>query len=427
MTTSQITFSESIASTQERTYFEHTFSVPGNVCRIDVAYSYPRYASGEDSPGVATRQERNIIDLAVRDGFGNYIGASGAGRAHIHISAEGSSDGYARAETASGQWAVIVGAYKIAPEGVTVTYTVTFTYRQRTLFLGDTHMHTTASDGQLSADMLARIAEAQGMDFLFLTDHNNYAQNTPPREIGRIALFPGSEWTHYEGHAGMLGVCRPLGSPFCVNSAGEAWAKLAEARDHGALAVLNHPFCPNCGWHFGLEPGRFDLIEVWNGGTAASANQACLDWWHRLLCGGGRHPIVGGSDFHRFQPGAQPGQPTTAVYAMSRSLSDILSALRQGNSYLKAWPKGPDLWAACGDAILGETAPRGSALSLRLTGLSGGENLRILTDAGCEEIACPPHGHALSLSRAYPNGAFVRFELYLRGTLLLLSNPIYFS
>lgn len=422
---SQLTFQVSIAKNQERTYFEHAFSVPENVSRMDISYAYQRYAIDEDSPG--TRREINIVDLALRDCAGNYIGASGAGRQCIHISAEDSSPGYAAAEPRPGQWAVIVGAYKIAGEGVTVTYTVTFTYRQRILLKGDTHTHSRASDGRLTASQLAQLAEAQGLDFLFLTDHNNYAHNDFLPETGSVRLFPGSEWTHYEGHAGMLGVRRPLHSPFCVNSPSEAWAKLAEARENGALVAVNHPFCPNCGWHFGLESGGFDLVEVWNGDTADSANRACLQWWHRQLCQGRRYPIIGGSDFHSIHPGGQLGQPTTAVYAMSRSLSDVLAALRRGNSYVKSWPKGPDLWAGCGDAVLGETAPRGTPVSLRLTGLSGGECLRLVTETDCEEVTCAPGTYELSLSREYPSAAFVRFELYLHGALLLLSNPIYFS
>lgn len=423
---SQLTFQVSIAKSQERAYFERTFSVPENVCRIDISYSYQRHVFSKNGSGISTRREINIIDLAVRDHSGNYIGASGAGRHCIHISATDSSPGYARSEPHSGQWAVIIGAYKVASEGVTVAYTVTFTYRQRILLKGDSHTHTQASDGQLTASQLAQMAESQGLDFLFLTDHNNYAHNDLPAEGGHICLFPGSEWTHYEGHAGMLGVRRPLRNPFCVNSRSEAWDKLAEARENGALVVINHPFCPNCGWHFGLESGGFDLIEVWNGGTAPSANQTCLAWWHRQLCEGKHYPMIGGSDFHNIHPSAQLGQPTIAVYAMSRSLSDVLTALRQGNSYIKSWPKGPDLWVECGDAILGETAPQGAPVSLHLTGLSGGECLRILTETCCEEVICSPDTCELSLVRVYPSATFVRFELYLHDTLLLLSNPIFF-
>jgi len=426
MSKSQITFQEHIPKEREGTYFEREFPVPEHVCRIDVSYAYKRYAE-TDQAGVRTRREINTIDLALRDGTGNYIGASGAGRSSIYISAGESSAGYASVETAPGQWAVIIGAYHIAPEGVDVTYTVTFTYRQRIRLQGDPHVHTLASDGQMSAKQLTEMAGVLGLDFLFLTDHNNYAHNFENTGNGPVHLFPGSEWTHYQGHAGMLGIQRPIRSPFCVNSSAEAWKKLSEAQENGALVSINHPFCPNCGWRFGLDGGSFDLVEVWNGGTDVLANQTCLTWWHQELCRGRRLAVIGGSDFHRVQPGAGLGQPTTAVYAMSPSLSDVRTALRQGNSYIKAWPKGPDLWAECVGAILGETAPAGDVLSLRLTSLSGGETLRIVTNTDCEEFTCPPSAWELSLSRTYPQAAFVRFELYRHSTLLLLSNPIYFS
>lgn len=244
-------------------------------------------------------------------------------------------------------------------------------------------------------------------------------------EYDHVCLFPGSEWTHYDGHAGMLGVCRPLRSPFCVNSAAGAWEKLDEARQNGALVILNHPFCPTCGWHFGLEGHTFDLIEVWNGHTVPAGNQACLAWWHQQLCTGKRLPVIGGSDFHRILPGLQLGSPTTAVYAMSRSMEDILAAMRQGNCYLLAAPDGPDLWAEADGAILGETAAGGSCVTIRLSHLSGDETLRMITDLGQEEAACPPR--ELTLSRAFPRAGFVRFELRRGDQLILLSNPIYFQ
>ena len=426
MSSSQKTFQIFIRPQQERTYFELPFSVPENVCRMDLSYTYQRYEPEADpGPGSPPPREVNIIDLALRDSTGNFIGASGAGRSQIHISATDSSAGYAKTAPLPGSWAVIVGAYKVEPAGGLVSYSVTFTFRERTLLKGDPHVHSNASDGAFSREQLLAESKKIGLDFFFLTDHNNYAHNSPPMEYDHVCLFPGSEWTHYDGHAGMLGVCRPLRSPFCVNSAAGAWEKLDEARQNGALVILNHPFCPTCGWHFGLEGHTFDLIEVWNGHTVPAGNQACLAWWHQQLCTGKRLPVIGGSDFHRILPGLQLGSPTTAVYAMSRSMEDILAAMRQGNCYLLTAPDGPDLWAEADGAILGETAAGGSCVTIRLSHLSGDETLRMITDLGQEEAACPPR--ELTLSRAFPRAGFVRFELRRGDQLILLSNPIYFQ
>ena len=58
------------------------------------------------------------------------------------------------------------------------------------------------------------------------------------------------------GHAGILGAKRPFDNPFCVNSRQEMERKFAEAREQGAIVVLNHPFCPSCGWRWGMEESR---------------------------------------------------------------------------------------------------------------------------------------------------------------------------
>lgn len=59
-----ITFQEYIPKERRRQYYRLHFSVPENVCRIDIEYSYNR--------------QGNIIDLALLDNNGNYVGSSGS-------------------------------------------------------------------------------------------------------------------------------------------------------------------------------------------------------------------------------------------------------------------------------------------------------------------------------------------------------------
>lgn len=429
MKTSQITFCEYISKAKERTYYERTFAVPENVCRIDIEYGYQRCNTVPQENGITLRREVNIVDIALRDGRGEYVGASGAGRSHIYVSAWDSSAGYARVDTAAGEWAIVVGAYKIAEEGVRVTYTVTFTYKERTLLLGDTHTHTNASDGKLPLAEAAFTARRNGLDFLFVTDHNDYAQNLQILGLDAegLIVLPGMEWTHYNGHAGLLGASRPVASPFCVNTPEQVYAVLAEARENGAITVLNHPFCPNTGWHFGIDEGGFDLVEVVNGGVVPSANEECLRWWHDQLCQGKRYGAIGGSDYHSAKYGKNIGQPTMAIYAMSRAPSDILEAIRRGNGYIILWPKAPTLWAEAGGAILGEAAAPGTEVHIELAGAQGGDILRIITNASCEEIICPPETWRLSLCRTPREADFVRFEVVRFEKRILISNPIYFE
>lgn len=415
----EISFTLHIPHEKERTYFEIPFSVPENVCRIDISYTYPRRRD-HAADGFTLRTEDNIVDLAVRDGRGEFVGSSGSDRNAIHLSAWDSAQGYARVDTLPGEWAIICGAYKIEAGGLDVEYTVRFTEKHRRLLRGDTHMHTLGSDGCMSVYDTAKTARQLGMDYIFITDHNNYAHNLNLPALTDITILPGTEWTHYQGHAGLLGVPRPFGSAFCVNSQQEAEQKLEEAHQNGALIVLNHPFCPNCGWHFGFDV-PFDLIEIWNGGTVGGANTACLAWWHEQLCAGRHLPILGGSDFHRPEPLGMIGLPCTCLYALSPAPADILSAIRAGSSFVTATAKGPVL-----DAPLGETLPQGAPVAFSFDNLRAGDVLRILTDRGAEQLICPPAAHAFSAERTFPDARFVRFEV-VRGDLpVLISNPIYF-
>lgn len=75
------------------------------------------------------------------------MGASGSERSGIRISAWKSTPGYQKTDTRAGEWAIIVGAYKIEESGVEVTFTVTLTRKEYTLLKGDTHIHTLESDG----------------------------------------------------------------------------------------------------------------------------------------------------------------------------------------------------------------------------------------------------------------------------------------
>lgn len=430
----RISFQRLIRPEEERLYFTIPFEVPENIERLDITYTYPRHVETVKD-GITLSEERNIIDLALTAGDGEYVGASGSDRSHIFISSYESSQGYTAMPVVPGTWEIIVGAYKIAPEGVTVEYTIELTEKTLRRFTGDTHMHTKGSDGVLSSEELVELCRQQHLDFAFITNHNNYSENfCLPRPVD-MTVIPGTEWTHYKGHAGFLGIKRPYRTPFCVNTPEQARAVIEEARAAGAMIVYNHPFCsPECGWKWGFDIAPFDAVEIWNGPLMLdNENTACLEWWNGELCKGKRIPVTGGSDFHSLRPMALPGIPSTCVYAMSRSPEDILSALRAGHGYVKMDPKSPDLEAHAGDAILGDCAEAGAMAEAAFTGLRAGDVLRTITDRGVQENICPPGGKAMKLCFEHSGEKFVRYEVVryiakgMPAVRVLVSNPIYFD
>jgi histidinol phosphatase-like PHP family hydrolase len=422
-----------IKKEEEGSYFLLPFEVPEEVEKVEISYEYTRFLNETKEDKSTICKEINIIDLGLNGAGGSYIGSSGSDRSSIYISAVKSAQGFATTNTEAGEWSIIVGAYKVQDDGCMVTYTITFTKKERRLFKGDTHMHTLGSDGTFSVEGVAQLGKQLGLDFIFVTDHNNYAHNFQNVDVEGITVIPGTEWTHYKGHAGLLGVKKPFESAFCVNSLAEAQQKLMEAKENGALLILNHPFCPNCGWKWGMENFEYDAIEIWNGGLSISSNLKCMEWWQEQLQNNRKIPVVGGSDFHRLDVLSLIGMPSTCVYAKSNTSEDIIQAIRNGNSYISLFTKGPDLYAEADGKILGETASFGSEVMMRFWNLKADDRIHIITDRENEEIICGEGTREMEVKRKFREAKFCRFEILrkltseLEQTKVLISNPIYFN
>ncbi|MGD0004752.1 MAG: hypothetical protein ABSE06_11055, partial [Anaerolineaceae bacterium] len=157
------------------TYFTLPFSMPSDTASLSLTYRYERQHESKVRVAhgrFAARQEVNIIDLGLIAPDGVQVGASGSDKSEIYIDETHATPGYVPCPLVPGEWQIIVGAYKVADEGVSVSYELTFTPKQRQLLKGDLHAHTLASDGVLTAEELAWHARRHGLDFLAITDHN---------------------------------------------------------------------------------------------------------------------------------------------------------------------------------------------------------------------------------------------------------------
>ena len=408
-----------IKKEQEGTYFNLPFEVPKNVDRMDIQYSYSR---------------SHIVDLALSSANNEFIGASGSDREHIWICESLSSDGYKAVQVLPGTWNIIAGAYKITSDEVPVRYEITYTYKKRTLLKGDCHVHTTASDGVLTVEELIPTAKSSMLDFICITDHNNYTHNIPLRNTESLTVIPGVEWTLYNGHANMLGLEKPIDGQYFVNTSEEAYELLNKARQNGALISINHPFDDGCPWKWGYDSFEFDCMEVWNG-IFKHSDMKCISFWHDRLCQGKRIPIIGGSDFHRFSNYAAPGFPTTWVYSMSRGQTDLLNALRQGHCFVTYQPDAPIMDITCNQSHMGDAVAYEPGLSVifNYTSVKTGDIIKILSSSGLEkEITSATSGN-LTVEIKAEQKKFYRTELYrnlLPGfppMLCMISNPIYLN
>ena len=411
-----MTFQRIVSKQEEGLYLIIPFPVPDQVAAMEVSYEYD--------------QKENIIDFGLLNEEGELIGWSGSNRSQVVVSGQRSSDGFASVPVRRGEWSILLGAYKVEEQGTAITYNVTFQWKSYRLLKGDTHLHSCGSDGNMTPEELALAAEREGLNFLFVTDHNNYAHNDQLRSTDQVTMIPGVEWTHYKGHMGMLGKKRPFRN-FISNSLEKTLEILGEAKENGAFTVINHPFCPYCGWKWGLEESIFDGVEVWNGGLEPDSNQKCLNWWDDRLKEGKRIPITGGSDFHKYEPGRMPASPCTFVYALSDSADDILDGLKKGHSFLSISPEGPFMETSAGECLIGDEIQAGTEIQFTFHNLKKGDILFLVSQDSREEILCESDDLSINIIAGKPG--YLRVEIrrnFFNGQLnlpVLLSNPYYIA
>ncbi len=422
---------------QEGAYFTLPFQVPEGIESIALSYRYPR-RSPKDQPvdrGLFTaRDEVNIIDLGLIDPQGVQVGASGSDKAEITVAETQATPGYRPGPIMPGEWRILVGAYKVAPEGVRVDYEVKLERKVRRLLRGDLHAHTLASDGVHTLEELAWKAKRSGLDFVAVTDHNQFAPRESLPRVEGVTMLPGIEWTHFRGHASFIGVDQPYDGSFAANTPEEVSARFAAARQRGALIVIDHPFDPTCAFQFDLDALPWDCVEVWNGPMRES-NLRAVAYWHALLSAGRKIPACGGSDYHRDTPFIFLGGPTTCIFADSAGASDILAALRAGHGFITFAPDGPTVELAAGQAIMGDTVQwqELKEVQIKARGLVAGDVIRVATDRENKVLFTAPSDGDVSLTYELGAPGFVRAEIlrsFLAGLPLLpavLSNPIFFA
>ncbi len=422
---------------RQGTYFTIPFTMPANTETFTLAYSYKRHHETEhrvENGSFISRKEVNIIDLGLIAPDGTQVGASGSDKLNIFISETYATPGYRPCRLVPGEWLIIVGAYKVADEGVDVLYELSFTPKFMRLYKGDLHTHTLATDGVLRIGELAQHTHSNGLDYLAITDHNLMVSTDTLLEHPDLTLIPGIEWTHYQGHANFLGVDRPYDEPFLANTIEEVQARFASARSRGAFISINHPCDPVCPFLFDMNSLPFDCLEVWNGPMRGSNLQA-IGLWHGMLMAGKKVPICGGSDYHRDSLLLFPGGPTTCVYAMSSSTADILSGLKLGHAYITYSTHGPILEMTAGDAILGDSVEftKVKQLEYSLRGLIAGDVVQVVTAQGSTTLTNAETDGDLHGVYLMPSAGFARIDVlrsFLPGLPLLpalISNPIYFD
>jgi hypothetical protein len=426
-----------IEHARQGTYFTIPFAMPENIETFTLTYHYERHRQApiQVEHGVfVSRQQVNIIDVGLIAPDGTQVGASGSDKLSFSISETRATPGYNPHPLVIGEWQIIVGAYKVAAEGVNVLYELSFSPKSLRLFKGDLHTHTFGSDGVLALGELAQHAMRNGLDYLAVTDHNQMISSDTLRQYPGITLISGIEWTHYQGHANFLGVDCPYDEPFLANGFEEVLRRFNTARTRGAFISINHPCDPVAPFQFDINMLPYDCLEIWNGPMRGSNLQA-IGLWQNMLMAGKKVPICAGSDYHRDSLLLFPGGPATCIYAMSPGPSDLLSALKQGHAFLTYSVSGPMLEMNAGNALMGDRVEfsRVNRIDYKVKGLIGGDVVQLVTTQG--SISLVKAEADGEMQGAYgmnaPGFAFIQvLRSFLPGLPLLpaaISNPIYFD
>jgi len=433
-----IQLEEFISQERQGSYFTLPFHVEPNAEKIEIRYQYARFDLDEIATEgyIATlKPEINIIDIGLIAPNGDQVGASGSDKTSFYVSEVSATPGYKPTEIIPGEWKILVGAYKVEPDGVKAFYDVRITYKKRRLLKGDFHTHTLASDGVHTAEEIAWKARRNGLDFVAITDHNQLISKEALPQVEGVTLIPGVEWTHYQGHANFLGIDKPFDGCFATNSFEETQKIFQTAKERGALISINHPFEEICDFKFDIQKLPFDCLEIWNGPMRES-NLKAVGLWHSLLAAGRKIPAIAGSDYHRDTPFIFLGGPATCVFAESNGASDILAAVKAGHAYFIFAPNGPSLEMSAGDnAILGDSVKWSETnfFQFKVRNLLAGDKVRVVTAKDNAVVWDAPQNGSFQMEFPMDSPGFARIEVlraFLPGLPLLpalLSNPIYFD
>jgi PHP domain len=311
-----------------------------------------------------------VLDLGCigPDGF---RGWSGGARDSYVIAPDQATPGYLPGEIEPGLWHVIIGLYKVPPEGLRYRLTaevirlpgelvkpppdtpppperaprrVLPARDGRSWLAGDLHMHTVHSDGALTVGQLARLAVERGLDFIAVTDHNTVSHHrelAPAASRYGLSLIPGQEVTTTDGHAGALG---DIGWVDFRRHPDE-W--LETTRQRGGLLSINHPIAGPVSWMHAMRE-RPPLVEVWHWSWLDLSWTTPLSWWRAWNA---QAVPVGGSDWHRAGSDAPPGTPTTWVASGSDDPADILENVAAGRVAISAGRDGPLLLRTDGELV----------------------------------------------------------------------------
>ena len=217
---------------------------------------------------------------------------------------------------------------------------------------GNTHTHTTESDGDSTPDVVTAWYREHGYQFLVLSDHNvltsTDALNALHGKDGGFLLIKGEEVTDKFGdkpiHVNGLGVNERVEPQKGASLVDVLQRNVDAIRRASGVPHINHP---NFGWAFSTDAlqqvRNTRLLEIFNGhphvnNLGGGGVPGLEEVWDAILSSGTLMYGIAVDDAHTFkQPGnpavAGPGRGWVTVRAPRLEARAILAALEDGQFY----------------------------------------------------------------------------------------------
>lgn len=223
-------------------------------------------------------------------------------------------------------------------------------YPGSTWYKGNTHTHTTESDGDTPPAEVTRWYREHGYAFLVLSDHNTLTDPATLAELtdSSFILIPGEEVTsRFEDasvHVNGLNLPRVVEPRTAASLVATIQANVDAVREVEGVPHINHP---NFGWSFSTEElrqvERYRLLEIFNGhptvhNEGGGGTPGLEAVWDALLTGGKRIWGIAVDDAHHFQgefgpDRSNPGRGWVAVRAAALEPAAVMEALEAGHFY----------------------------------------------------------------------------------------------
>ncbi len=215
---------------------------------------------------------------------------------------------------------------------------------------GNTHTHTTNSDGDSPPDVVVRWYRDHGYNFLVLSDHNVFTDPTryDSLQTSSFILIPGEELTSsFESkpvHVNGLNIPHVLEARKGPSLLETIQRNVDAVRLVEGVPHINHP---NYRWAFGheilLQVKNDRLLEIYNGhpevhNLGGGGRPSMEAIWDTLLTAGMRMYGIAVDDAHHFRGEfarnrSNPGRGWIAVRARNLDRRRLMSNLEEGLFY----------------------------------------------------------------------------------------------